>query len=158
MRGEDPAYFFENSGNNADKIKTHDHSSNQGRILIVTDELNVIMPLCDFLLSHCYEVSGYSSGQKALAALREQDFDLLLTDLKMSEMDGLEVLRSALNIRPTILGIVLIGENSIGSTVEAMSAGAFDYILKPVNLNELMLTISRAMEMKTFAPTPRLHR
>jgi DNA-binding NtrC family response regulator len=139
-------------------LETPGQTSNQGRIFIVTNELNMIMPLCDFLLSRCYEVSGYSSGEKALAALREQDFDLLLTEYKMSEMDGLEVLRSALHIRPGLSGIVLIGHDSIGSIIEAMSAGAFDYILKPVNLNELMLTISRAMEMKSVARNSRLQR
>jgi two-component system OmpR family response regulator len=158
MGEENPEYFFESGENNTDKMETSNQTSNRGRILIVTDELNLIMPLCDLLLSHGYEVSGYSSGKKALAALREQDFDLLLTEFKMSEMEGLEVLRSALNIKPTLFGIILIGHDSIQSIIEVVNAGAFDYVLKPVNLNELMQTISRAMEMKPFAWSSKLRR
>jgi len=131
------------------KIKTPDEKSNQGRVLVVTDELKEIVPICDFLLSYGYDVSAYSSGKKALVTLREQDFDLLLADFKTCDMDGLEVLRSALNIKPTLFGIILIGQGFIQSVVEAMNAGAFDYILKPVNLGELILTISRAMEIKS---------
>ena len=71
MGEENPEYFFESGENNTDKMETSNQTSNRGRILIVTDELNLIMPLCDLLLSHGYEVSGYSSGKKALAALRE---------------------------------------------------------------------------------------
>ena len=158
MRGENPASFFKCDENNTDKIKTPNETSNQGRILIVTDELNVIMPLCDLLFSRGYKVSGFSSAKKALTALREQDFDVLLTDFEMSEMDGLGVLRSALNREPSLFGIILIGRDSIHRIIEAMNAGAFDYILKPVNLNELMLTISRAMQMKPFAWNSKLHK
>jgi two-component system response regulator AtoC len=131
------------------KIETPNKTSNQGRVLIVTDELKEIMPICDCLLSYRYYVSVYSSGKKALMTLREQDFDLLLADLKTCDMDGLEVLRSALNIKPTLFGIILIGQGFVQGVVEAMNAVAFDYILKPVNLGELMLTISRAMEIKS---------
>lgn len=151
MKEENPASFFERHEKNTDKIETPKAISNQGRILIIADEVNVIIPLCDFLLSRGYEVSGHSSGQKALAALKEQDFDLLVADFKMSEIGGLEVLSAAQNIKPTLLGIILIGQDSIQNIVEVMNAGAFDYILKPVNLSELMLTISRAMKMKSFA-------
>jgi DNA-binding NtrC family response regulator len=158
MMGDDPASFFERDKNNRERIETPDETSNKGRILIVTDELNMIITLCDFLLSRGYEVIGYSSGKKALAVLREQDFDLLLTDFKMSEMDGLELLRSALNIKPTLLGIMLMGRDSIQGIIEAMNAGAFDYVLKPVNFNELMQTISRALEMKPLAWNSKLHR
>jgi DNA-binding NtrC family response regulator len=150
MREENPVYFYDLDENNMDKIETKNEISKRGHILIVTDELSMLMPVCDFLLSRGYEVSGYSSGKKALAALGEQDFDLLLADYKMSEMGGLEVLNSALNIKPTLLGVILIGHDSMRGIIEASKAGAFDYILKPVNMNELMLTISRAMEMKSF--------
>ncbi len=149
MREENPEYFFERDENNTGKIRTPSETANQRRTLIVTDELKVLMPLCDFLMSRGYEVSGCSSGKRALAALREQDFDLLLADFKTSDMDGIEVLKSALNIKTTLLGIILIGRDSAQSIIKAMNAGAFDYILKPVNLGELMLTISHAMEMKS---------
>lgn len=157
MRGKNPTSFFEPGRNNTDKMERPNETSNQGRILIVADELNVSMPLCDFLWSRGYEVSGYSSGEKALAALREQDFDLLLADLKVSEGDGIEILRSALNIKPTLIGIVLIGHDSLKSIIDVKHAGAFDFILKPVNLNELMVTISRALERRRFAWNSKLH-
>jgi PleD family two-component response regulator len=157
MTEKDPAAFFEPEGNKMDKVEMRNETLNEGRILIVADELNVSMPLCDFLLSRGYEVSGYSSAQEALAALIEQDFDLLLADLKVSEGDGIELLKSALKIKPTLMGIILIGRDSLKSITDARNAGAFDFILKPVNFNELMVTIFRALERKQFPWSPRFH-
>jgi two-component system response regulator HydG len=158
MKREDPLSFLGRGGNNADKIETHNEVSTRGHILIVTGDLNMIMPLCDFLLSHGYEVSGYSSGKKALAALREQNFDLLLADFEMSEMDGLDMLRDALNTKPTLPGIILVGQGSVRNAAEAMNAGAFDCVSKPVNMDELMLTISHAIETRSFARNSRFFR
>ena len=118
-----------------------------GRLVIVDDESELLTTLCEILTDHGYETVGYTSGAEALAKLKEQDFDLLLTDLMMPEMDGIELLQAALKIDPDIVGIVMTGQGTVQTAVEAMKIGAFDYIMKPFNLNSLIPVLSRAMEV-----------
>src|SRR5690349_1101394 len=101
------------------------------RILIVDDEAPQMKALCDTLQDHGYASVGFVSGPKALAALREARFELLLTDLMMPEMDGTTLLRAALEIDADLVGIIMTGQGTIGTAVEAMKCGALDYILKP---------------------------
>jgi signal transduction histidine kinase len=122
------------------------------RILIVDDETAQMEALCHTLRDHDYETVGYSRGQDALVALREKPCDLLLVDLMMPEMDGITVLRAALKVDPTLVGIIMTGEGTIGTAVEAMKAGALDYILKPFKLSVILPVLSRALAVK------RLHR
>ena len=119
--------------------------SKSGRLMIVDDEVESITTLRDLLSGHGYMVAGYTSGKDALEALKEQDFDLLLTDHIMPEMDGIELLKAALEIAPNLGCIIITGKGTIQSAVEAMKVGAFDYVLKPVELKELLMTLSRAM-------------
>ena len=119
-----------------------------GRLIIVDDEAELMTALCEILTGHGYETAGYTSGAEALAKLKEQDFDLLLTDLMMPEMDGIELLQAALVIDPNIVGIVMTGQGTVQTAVEAMKTGAFDYIMKPFNLNTLLPVLSRAMAVR----------
>ncbi len=75
--------------------------SKSGRLMIVDDEIDLLTSLCDILSEIGYETVGFTSGKDALKALKEQDFDLLLTDLMMPEMDGIALLRAALEMRQT---------------------------------------------------------
>jgi len=118
-----------------------------GRILIVDDEIDVLVPLRDFLTELGYEVTGYVSAKEALAALKEEDFDLLLTDLVLPEMDGISLLKSARKAAPNLTCIVITGQGTIESAVEAMKVGAFDYITKPVDWKVLRPMVSRAIEV-----------
>jgi PAS domain S-box-containing protein len=118
-----------------------------GRLIIVDDETELMTALCEILTRHGYETVGYTSGAEALAKLKEQDFDLLLTDLMMPEMDGIELLQAALKIDPDIVGIVMTGQGTVQTAVEAMKTGALDYIMKPFKLNGLLPVLSRAMEV-----------
>ena len=119
-----------------------------GRLLIVDDETELMTALCEILTRHGYETIGCTSAAEALAKLKEQDFDLLLTDLMMPEMGGIELLQAALAIDPNIVGIIMTGQGTVQTAVEAMKTGAFDYILKPFNLNSLLPVLSRAMEVR----------
>ena len=119
--------------------------SKSGRLMIVDDEVESISTLRDLLSGHGYMVAGYTSGKDALEALKEQDFDLLLTDHIMPEMDGIELLKAALEIAPNLGCIIITGKGTIQSAVEAMKVGAFDYVLKPVEFKKLLMTLSRAM-------------
>ena len=118
------------------------------RILIVDDEEALMKALTNTLKDHGFETAGFTRGDAALAALREKRFELLLTDLMMPEMDGLTVLRAALEIDPYIVGIIMTGAGTISTAVEAMKTGAFDYILKPFKLNIILPVLSRAIALR----------
>jgi signal transduction histidine kinase len=118
------------------------------RILVVDDEPAQMTALCETLRDHGYEISGFSSGKPALAALQAAKFDLLLADLMMPEMDGIALLQAALAEDPDIVGIIMTGAGTIGSAVEAMKSGALDYILKPFKLSVILPVISRALAMR----------
>ena len=84
-------------------------------------------------------------ARKGSKALAKQDFDLLLTDLMMPGMDGIELLRKALESDPNLVGIVMTGQGTIPTAVEAMKLGAFDYVLKPFNLQTMLPILARAV-------------
>lgn len=118
------------------------------RILIVDDEAAQMKALCETLRDHDYETVGFTSGKDALAALREAKFDLFLTDLMMPEMDGVTLLRAALESDSNLVGILMTGHGTIDTAVEAMKAGALDYILKPFKLSVILPVLSRALTVR----------
>src|SRR6185436_9295520 len=105
-----------------------------GRLLIVDDEIELKNALCETLADDGYETVGAANGPEGLRLLENQDFDLLLSDLMMPGMNGIETFRKARAIDPHIVGIIMTGQGTIHSAVEAMKAGAFDYLLKPFDL------------------------
>ncbi len=119
-----------------------------GRVLVVDDEVELMSALCDSLAEREYEAFGFTSGLEALNCLQEQSFDLLLVDLMMPGMNGIEVLKKALTIDPNIIGIVMTGYGSVETAVKAMKAGAFDFVLKPFNMEMILPILSRAMEIR----------
>ncbi len=119
-----------------------------GRLLIVDDEIELKNALCETLADEGYETVGVSSGEVGLLALAKQDFDLFLSDLMMPGMDGIQFLRKALESDPSLVGIIMTGQGSIVSAVEAMKLGAFDYVLKPFNLQTMLPILARAMDMR----------
>jgi signal transduction histidine kinase len=119
-----------------------------GKLLIVDDEAAQMRALSTTLENEGYVVAGFTSGKQALEQLREQTFDLLLTDLTMPEMDGIELLRAAQQIDPNIVGLVMTGHGSIESAVAAMKAGALDYILKPFTLRTMRPVLQRALTVR----------
>jgi len=133
-----------------DKVVLSGRTSNQGRILVVDDQLDIVTVLCDFFLNKGYKVMGYTSGKNALASLKTQKFDLLLADVTMPEMDGIELLKAALRIDPLLAGIIMTGHGTIETAIEAKNIGVFDYVLKPFKLNELLLIVSRAIEARRY--------
>ena len=118
------------------------------RILIVDDEAAQTKALCNTLREHGYETVGFTTGNAALAALQKENFDLLLADLMMPEMDGIAMLREAMEIDPNLVGIIMTGEGTISTAVEAMKTGALDYILKPFKLSAILPMLSRAMTVR----------
>jgi two-component system, sensor histidine kinase and response regulator len=120
------------------------------RLLIVDDEEAQMKALCHTLGERGFITTGCSSGEAALAALSRQKFDLLLSDLMMPGMDGITLLRAALQTDPDLIGIIMTGEGTITSAVEAMKLGAFDYILKPFKLSVILPVLSRALTLKNL--------
>jgi PAS domain S-box-containing protein len=119
-----------------------------GRLLVVDDERNLRDVLCELLTEQGYEVTGFTSSLEALEELKEHDFDLLLSDLMMPEMDGVSLLKAALEIDPSLVVIMMTGQGTVQTAVEAMKLGAFDYLLKPFKLYALLPVLSRAMQMR----------
>jgi PAS domain S-box-containing protein len=123
-------------------------STGSGRLLIVDDEIETLTPLCDLLSEWGYEVAGHTSPKDALKELKEKDFDLLLTDLVMPEMDGVELMKATMEIDPHLVCIIITGKGTIQTAVEAMKTGAFDYLLKPIEWKMLRPILSRAIEVR----------
>jgi DNA-binding NtrC family response regulator len=120
----------------------------RGRLLIVDDEIELLNALSETLRDEDYETVGTSKGAEALALLHKQDFDLLLSDLMMPGVDGIQLLRQALEIDPNLVGIIMTGQGTIQTAVEAMKVGAFDYLLKPFNLQTILPILSRAIDVR----------
>lgn len=119
-----------------------------GRLLIVDDETELMTTLCETLGKAGFETQGVTSGEEAVDLLPTREFDLLLADIMMPGMNGIELLQKALDIDPNMVGIMMTGHGTIETAVEAMKIGAFDYVLKPFKLSELVPVINRAMEMR----------
>src|SRR3989475_839104 len=118
------------------------------RILIVDDQRNMRTTTALVLRQQGYQVSEAESGEVALSRLLAEPFDVVLTDLKMAPLDGLAVLRGALEVSPSTQVIVMTGYGTVESAVEAMQLGAYDYLSKPFKESELLLRVQRALEQR----------
>jgi two-component system sensor histidine kinase/response regulator len=118
------------------------------RLLIVDDESAQMRALCDTLVLEGYATHGFSSARQALSELRPGQFDLLLTDLMMPEMDGITLINAARRIDSSLGAIVMTGHGTIDTAVQAMQIGALDYILKPFKLNVVLPVIARALDVQ----------
>ena len=116
------------------------------RILLVDDEPNILSVLSTLLRSQGYEVSPVLGGEKAIDALKEETFDMMISDIRMAPVDGLEVLKFSRSLRPSMAVIMITAYGSVETAVEAMKEGAFDYVTKPFKVDELLITVKRALE------------
>ncbi len=115
------------------------------RILVVDDE-HTLRESCAAVLRHeGYDVTVCSRGQDALDLLKRRAFDVVLVDLYMSQVDGLALLRAALGTNHDTIVIVMTGNPSVESSVEALRQGAFDYLPKPFSASHLQVLIGRAV-------------
>jgi two-component system cell cycle sensor histidine kinase/response regulator CckA len=119
-----------------------------GKVLVVDDEVELKNVLVQILNAQRYEATGFSTPSEALAALRDEAFDVLLTDLMMPEMDGIQLLQAAIAIDPHLVCIVMTGQGTIQTAVDAMRLGAFDYVLKPFRLQTILPVLTRAMNLR----------
>jgi DNA-binding NtrC family response regulator len=122
--------------------------SARGRLLVVDDEVELMRALCESLAEQGFQTHGLSDPLAAAPAVRDGDFDLLLSDLMMPGIDGIQLLRQALEIDPNLVGIIMTGQGTIQTAVEAMKSGAFDYILKPFRLQQVLPILDRALQVR----------
>ena len=118
------------------------------RVLVVDDERSMRDLLSITLRQAGYDVTLADGGENAIDALKSDSFDLVVTDLRMRKLDGLAVLRGAKEISPSTVVVVVTAFASTETAVEAMKLGAYDYITKPFKLDEMRLTIEKALERK----------
>jgi DNA-binding NtrC family response regulator len=117
-------------------------------ILVVDDEKDICMALNILLTKEGYAVKEAYNGEEALDRLRETNFDVIMTDIRMEKMDGFEVLKQAQKISPETSVVMMTAFASVGSAVEAMRAGASDYITKPFINDEIRLTIRKLLQSR----------
>jgi len=116
------------------------------RILVIDDERSIRNTLKDILEFEKYRVELAEDGFTALELLKTNDFDVILCDIKMPVMDGIEVLQKIGEIKPDIPVVMISGHGNIDTAVESIKKGAFDYIEKPLDLNRLLITLRNAMD------------
>jgi signal transduction histidine kinase len=118
------------------------------RILIVDDEAIFMRALCDTLRDRGYDAIGFSSADDALMSMRTATFDILLVDLMMPGIDGIGLVQEARSIDPDLACIIMTGEGSIASAVQAMKIGALDYVIKPFKISAIIPILARALETR----------
>lgn len=121
-----------------------DEKEKQIKVLIADDEVDFASTLVARLRLRNFKTSMVTSGQAAIVAVAEQCPDVLLLDLKMPDLDGLEVLAQLKKDHPATKVIILTGHGSFEAGIEGMELGAFDYLMKPVDLNLLIEKIKQA--------------
>ena len=119
-------------------------------ILLVDDEADFVETMTKRFRIRKIPVASAGSGAEALALLEEQDFDVVILDVRMPGMDGLEVLRQIRAKRPLTEVIMLTGHASVDAGMQGMSLGAYDYVLKPADFDELLDKVRRAAERKAL--------
>ena len=125
----------------------------KGRILLVDDE-EIVLRSCQRILGGDYEIDTARDGLAALGMVNEKDYDVLVLDIKMPRMDGIEVLRRVKEARPDVDVIMVTGLHEIGTAVKAMKLGALDYLPKPFEPEELRLAVGRAFDRRAALRGP----
>jgi two-component system response regulator HydG len=123
----------------------------KARIAVLDDEQRMVDIIAMVLRRDGHDVTPFTSATGALAALEQRPFDLLLTDLKMPELSGLEVLRRARELEPELPVILITAHATVSTAIDAMRAGAFDYVEKPFDNTELKTLVRRALDVTRLA-------
>jgi putative nucleotidyltransferase with HDIG domain len=117
----------------------------QPRLLIVDDEVEVRSVLCD-LLGDMYQCAEAASAEEALAQLRDMNYELVISDITMSGMSGLEMIPHVKVVSPDTVIVMISGMQTIESAIDALRLGAFDYLMKPFDLRQAEAAVARALE------------
>jgi len=119
------------------------------RALVVDDETDFLETVVNRLKKRNVDTTGVRSGEEALEVMKKKLFDVVILDIKMpGGMDGIETLREIKKLQPRVEVILLTGHASVETSIEGMKQGAFDYLLKPIKLEELIEKMAAAFEKK----------
>jgi DNA-binding NtrC family response regulator len=118
------------------------------KILVVDDDRLVSEFVDETLTRSGYDVTSAMSGEDALGFIEIEDFDLILSDVRMPKMDGIELLKQIRHVSPSTMVIMITAYGTVKNAVEAMKIGAFDYVLKPFSPDELELTVKKALKFQ----------
>lgn len=127
-------------------------------ILLIDDERAIRKTLSDILSFEGYKIKEAGDGEEGLRMFQERVYDVVLCDIKMPKMDGIEFLDKATNINPDVPIIMVSGHGNIETAVDAVKKGAFDYISKPPDLNRMLITIRNAMDKNKLSKETRVLR
>jgi len=128
------------------------------KILVVDDEPNVLLTMSAILRQEGYDVEEAPGGRHALQALEQRSFDLVLTDLNMPGVDGLAVLEAVQKHAPDTVTLVITGYASVPTALRALQLGAYEYLLKPTEVEDLKQSVRRSLERKRLSETDTLYR
>ncbi|MGD1844255.1 MAG: sigma-54-dependent transcriptional regulator [Salibacteraceae bacterium] len=120
------------------------------KILVIDDERPIRSTLREILEYEDFKVEDAEDGMAGLDLMRKNEYDLVLCDIKMPKMDGLEVLERVRLLKPDLPLVMISGHGTIDTAVEALKNGAFDYIPKPLDLNRLLVTVRNALDRNTL--------
>jgi len=132
--------------------------STTAKILIVDDEAGVLLTTCAILQQEGYDVEAAASGVEAVEAIRQRHYDLVLTDLKMPGIDGLGVLAEVRKCSPLTVTVMMTGYGSVVSALDAVQLGAYEYLLKPIEVEDLKQAVRRSLERKRLSEIDTLYR
>jgi len=122
--------------------------STRGRIVVIDDEVNAATALETLLREDGYDVSRAHDARSGLALLEQTDADVVLTDLRMPGMDGLELLTKIKEMRPQTMVLLMTAYGTVKTAVKAMKMGAEDYLGKPIDVEELEVVLQKVLEKK----------
>ncbi|MFQ6092694.1 MAG: sigma-54-dependent transcriptional regulator, partial [bacterium] len=128
-----------------DRRDRHKNGVKMARILLVEDDRNTLEGLAHLLTDEGYSVQAVGDGEAALREIEGDQYDLLLTDLKLPGIDGLELYKRAKGICQDMVTIVVTAFGTVKTAVEAMKEGVYDYITKPIEVDELLIIIKNAL-------------
>jgi len=132
------------------------NSSDMASILIIDDERSIRNVLKDILANEGYKTDEAADGEEGWKKFTTATFDVVLCDIKMPKLDGMEFLTRAAAHNPDVPVIMISGHGTIETAVEAVKKGAFDYVAKPPDLNRLLITIRNAMDKNVLATETRV--
>ncbi len=118
------------------------------KVLLVDDEKEFIETLAERLKVRDFKVETAFDGYEAVSKIKEQDFDVVVLDVLMPGMNGIETLREIKSIKPLVNVIMLTGHATVETAIDGMKAGAYDYLMKPTDTNDLVGKIAKAYNLK----------
>ncbi|MBI4657204.1 MAG: response regulator [Elusimicrobia bacterium] len=124
--------------------------NHKAKILVVDDEQHIVLMLSDGLKQRGYKVETAFNGKEAVSKAGREEFDVAIIDIKMPEMDGIAALGEIKKMNPEVEVIMATGYGTMGTAVESMRKGAFDYVHKPFELSEIVRVVERAVEKRRF--------